>query len=75
MLLTLLFGFLLFQAPAPENDSCVSCHTELAGTPLGEPVELFKDDIHGEDGFSCASCHGGDPSAPEMDEAATGLKG
>ena len=52
-------------------DSCVSCHEMLSGR-LGEPVEAFAEDVHGEAGFGCAACHGGDPTIQgpaAMDEA------
>jgi predicted CXXCH cytochrome family protein len=37
------------------------CHQELGGS-LQEPVTLSAHDIHMQKGFSCNSCHGGDPS-------------
>jgi predicted CXXCH cytochrome family protein len=30
--------------------------------PLGDPVAAFAEDVHAEAGFSCVSCHGGDPT-------------
>jgi hypothetical protein len=46
-------------ALAQKKDSCVECHSQLEG-PLGEPVQLMKNDIHGARGLSCVNCHGGD---------------
>jgi predicted CXXCH cytochrome family protein len=62
-----LFLFLLAipcaaQTPAGKTDQCLSCHMDLEGR-LGDPVKAVdKDDIHRQRGFSCANCHGGDPT-------------
>ena len=50
-------------AAAAKVDQCVACHSELEGR-LGDPVKALqqKNDVHGQHGFSCANCHGGDPS-------------
>jgi predicted CXXCH cytochrome family protein len=42
---------------------------------LSRPAQLIKDDIHIKNGLSCASCHGGDPSATDMTEAMSPQKG
>ena len=59
---------LVSAAPALASDSCISCHLEL-GDSLGEPSEIFVNDIHHQVGLSCASCHGGDPSNNDMEGA------
>ncbi|MCL4486680.1 MAG: cytochrome c3 family protein [Chloroflexi bacterium] len=70
-------AFLLALAPAalaqtphsePKKDSCVTCHSALEGE-FGRPAQLFEADIHKKHGFSCASCHGGDPASDEMETA------
>lgn len=67
LLLPLLIGFvpqLGAQEPAvtpASADSCVSCHSQLTGSP-GEAVTRMETDVHADHGFSCASCHGGDPT-------------
>jgi predicted CXXCH cytochrome family protein len=48
------------------QDKCLSCHEATVG---GQPVELFKRDIHHANGISCAGCHGGDSKTDEMDQA------
>ena len=48
------------------QDKCLSCHEATVG---GQPVELFKRDIHHAKGISCAGCHGGDSKTEEMDQA------
>ncbi len=45
-----------------EVNSCVSCHLEI-GEELALPVQGMENDVHAEQGLSCADCHGGDPKA------------
>ncbi len=53
------------------NDHCISCHKENEILP-----EDFKEyDVHLQPGLSCAGCHGGDPTAEDMDEAMDPAKG
>jgi hypothetical protein len=53
------------QAAAPTiprgEDQCVACHRELDGE-LAAPVAAMQQDAHQRRGFSCSSCHGGDPA-------------
>lgn len=56
------------------KDSCAECHAALDG-PLGRPATLIKHDIHAAQGFSCANCHGGDPTADDPGEAMSRAKG
>lgn len=66
-----------FAASAQQKDSCVECHSVLEDN-LGQPAQLFADDIHRESGFSCADCHGGDPSSDDLEvsmDPARGFKG
>ena len=63
------------QAFAEEPaDTCVECHREMEGD-LARPVQLFADDIHKQNGFSCADCHGGDPSSYDPEESMSVNKG
>ncbi|MBI3669505.1 MAG: cytochrome c3 family protein [Acidobacteria bacterium] len=50
------------------KNSCVECHAALEGD-LARPAELFANDIHGKNGFSCVACHGGDPSSDDPEVA------
>lgn len=70
------FEQLIAQTPAAvaSVSSCVTCHSALDG-PLSKPAQLIKDDVHIKNGLSCASCHGGDPSAMDMTEAMSPQKG
>ncbi len=75
LLLLLLGGLGADAAPAQQKkDSCVECHAALEG-PLAEPVALMKEDIHRRHGFSCADCHGGDPSSDNLLAAKDPRKG
>ncbi len=54
-------------APAPaQPDNCVECHRNLGGR-LAAPALRIADDIHVKRGFTCAACHGGDPSLAGME--------
>jgi predicted CXXCH cytochrome family protein len=50
------------------RDSCTECHAALGG-PLAEPVRLFEQDLHRKLGFSCADCHGGNPTTQDLARA------
>jgi len=50
------------------KDSCRDCHSALPD-PLGVSQEEFSQDIHAQKGLTCASCHGGDPTADDPDKA------
>ena len=71
LLATALVTALFVNAPAFAADECRTCH-ELLGD---KPSTLFKHDIHAKKGITCAGCHGGNPSAAEMDEAMNREKG
>lgn len=56
-------GFLLLTtglAVAPAADKCQDCHVVLEER-LAAPAKDYGRDVHRRVGFSCASCHGGDP--------------
>jgi predicted CXXCH cytochrome family protein len=59
---------LVVIAPAAcaAKDSCLDCHRALDDPRLKAPAQGFPRDIHSERGFTCASCHGGNPSDPEV---------
>jgi len=57
-----LFILLFWFGPALAEDSvCIQCHGGLEGR-LGQPVAEWKQSIHEENGITCHSCHGGDPT-------------
>ncbi len=53
-------------AAAQQNDSCVTCHLATGDERLMRPVKASRDDVHTARGFSCVSCHGGDPQEAGM---------
>ncbi|MFQ6674087.1 MAG: cytochrome c3 family protein [Fidelibacterota bacterium] len=67
LLLTILLVAVGGQDPAPVNE-CLECHLDL-DEEFAEPAELFPQDVHAQNGFTCADCHGGDPTTDDMDEA------
>lgn len=71
MIALLLWPSLLW---AQKKDSCWDCHAALEG-PLLEPVTQMSADIHRARGFSCADCHGGDPTSDDPTESMSPGKG
>lgn len=68
---------LLAGAALWAQDTCRDCHSGLDGE-LRAPSTKFADDVHKERGFSCASCHGGDPKEADPGlsmSAARGFRG
>ncbi len=63
-----LAALLLLGAPAARaaTDSCLDCHRGLEDARLKAPTVGFPHDIHFERGFTCASCHGGNPADPDV---------
>jgi Cytochrome c3 len=50
------------------KNSCLDCHAALSDS-LEVTQEKFSQDIHAQKGLTCASCHGGDPTADDPDKA------
>lgn len=53
-----------------EKNSCIICHSDIE--------EAFKDSVHHEFKVTCTSCHGGDPTKVEWEDAMSpeaGFKG
>src|SRR6476661_6748023 len=59
-------------ARAQTKNTCLDCHSILTDN-LGVTEEKFSQDIHGQKGLTCASCHGGDPTSDDP-EVAMGKK-
>jgi predicted CXXCH cytochrome family protein len=53
---------------AQAKNSCLDCHSTLPD-PYGVSQEKFSQDIHAQKGLTCASCHGGDPTSDDADQA------
>jgi hypothetical protein len=53
----------------------VDCHLALDDASVTPPAKAFADDIHARSGFTCASCHGGDPRTEDQEAAHDPRKG
>ena len=70
-LLVVIFLLIAVFAFAEEKNTCMNCHTAL-----GSPEAItFRNDIHFQNGLSCADCHGGDSSAEDMEVSMNPAKG
>lgn len=54
-------------ARAAVTDNCLECHRMQDEKRLSAPTLHFADDIHAQRGFTCATCHGGDPTKQDID--------
>ncbi len=64
----LYFIFLLISfpyQPTIAQDQCLTCHAAIED----KNAALFQRDVHFAKGLSCASCHGGDATKEDMEEA------
>jgi len=43
---------------AQQDSACITCHEFLGGS-LAQPVVLWKDSVHRQNGIACEYCHGG----------------
>ncbi len=50
------------------TNSCLDCHSALPD-PYGVTQAKFSQDIHAQKGLTCASCHGGDASSYDPNQA------
>jgi predicted CXXCH cytochrome family protein len=58
------FLLLLVVAPLPGKDSCLDCHSQMAGD-LQKPALEFRNSVHLQEQFTCANCHGGDAGSDD----------
>jgi hypothetical protein len=49
-------------------NTCLVCHSSLPA-PYGVTQQEFSQDIHEQAGLTCASCHGGDPTSFDPNQA------
>jgi hypothetical protein len=56
------------------GDSCRRCHSGLQGH-LQQPAAAFGSSVHMQQGFTCADCHGGDPSSDDPKMAMSPRRG
>ena len=58
------------QPTTGQVNTCASCHSTLPAARLSAPTVAFaQPDVHRENGFSCADCHGGDGNAADRAKA------
>ena len=65
-------GTVASPAPTPivhpsdgKSNTCYDCHSKV--NPQQQAIaSQWKDSVHGQNGVSCADCHGGDPRSDEM---------
>ena len=55
-------------------NSCLDCHSAQPGR-LEVTPETFSQDIHAQKGLTCTSCHGGDASSYDPDQAMSSKAG
>ncbi|HEX7286395.1 MAG TPA: cytochrome c3 family protein [Candidatus Angelobacter sp.] len=53
---------------AAQPNTCVDCHSAM-DAPLKVTAEQFAQDVHAQKGLGCVSCHGGDATKDDPDEA------
>jgi len=51
------------------TSGCVDCHLGMDDDTVSPPARAFAHDVHAQAGFTCASCHGGDPAATDQEKA------
>jgi len=61
-------------APAAKN-SCATCHARLTRSASALPSLQFREDVHRDLGFTCADCHGGDPTSDDQSQAMSPARG
>ena len=63
-------------SPSVRVNKCMECHLSLDDATVTPPAKAFqKEDVHAKAGFTCANCHGGDPTQEDMDAAHDAKKG
>ncbi len=56
------------------KDSCLTCHSGLQGE-WQQPAAAFASSVHLQHGFTCASCHGGNPESDDPTVAMSAARG
>lgn len=72
--LPLLFLLLPAAVELPAKDSCLDCHSQMAGE-IQAPALAFRNSVHFKQGLTCAACHGGDPESDDSSVAMSRAKG
>jgi hypothetical protein len=56
----------LHAASSPATNTCLDCHRKEKEARLSAPTIHIAEDVHIKYGLSCVSCHGGDPTDPDI---------
>lgn len=62
-------------APIAATTRCAECHLAMDDETLSPPARAFAHDVHARAGFTCVSCHGGDPNEQDQELAHSVKKG
>ncbi len=70
LIIALIFPAISLLSAQPETGAsdinhCLTCHREIEMLP----EHFDPDDVHMQEGLSCAGCHGGDASQEDMEQA------
>ena len=68
LMLAVLMVLFAGLAHGQTKNSCLACHSTLPDKN-GVTEEQFSQDIHSQKGLTCTSCHGGDASSDDADQA------
>jgi len=58
---------------AQTENTCLVCHGAM-DPPLQVTEQQFASDIHAQEGLTCTSCHGGDPTKADMEAMSKAAK-
>jgi hypothetical protein len=61
-----LFVLIGLAQAQPKRDNCAACHIQIDKDQTAI-VDGYKTDVHYQEGFTCAACHGGDESKSDED--------
>jgi predicted CXXCH cytochrome family protein len=59
----------------PAVNQCLTCHASLPQPVFAAPAKAFPGDVHQQNGFACADCHGGDAKALDRAQAHNAARG
>jgi hypothetical protein len=72
----LVAGFAFALPAGAAANSCLTCHSSLAGESVaGLAYQVWKDSAHDNAGVACNGCHRGDPAKERMEDAHKGILG
>ncbi len=73
---TLMTGFAFALPAGAVTNSCLTCHSGLAGeSAAARAYSVWKDSAHDNAGVTCDGCHRGDPGKERLEDAHKGILG